>query len=101
MRKLLLLKYASEIFLKGLNKGKFEKKLKDNIKNVLGETKYDFVVDEGRWFIGCDDMDEAIAKLKKVFGIAEICIVDEVEPDMDSIKEQCLKKYTAKFRNYF
>ncbi len=91
MRKLLLLKYASEIFLKGLNKGKFEKKLKDNIKSVLGETKYDFVVDEGRWFIGCDDMDETIAKLKKVFGIAEICIVDEVEPDMDSIKEQCLK----------
>jgi thiamine biosynthesis protein ThiI len=91
MRKLLLLKYASEIFLKGLNKGKFEKKLKDNIKSVLGETKYDFVVDEGRWFIGCDDMDEAIAKLKKVFGIAEICIVDEVEPDMDNIKEQCLK----------
>lgn len=45
MRRLLLVKYASEIFLKGLNKGKFEKKLKDNIKNILKDVQYSFVMD--------------------------------------------------------
>lgn len=35
MKKLLMVKYASEIFLKGLNRNKFEKKLKDNIKKYL------------------------------------------------------------------
>jgi len=51
MRKLILVKYAPEIFLKGLNRGKFEKKLKDNIKNVLIGLDYEFVEDSGRWFI--------------------------------------------------
>ena len=45
MRKLILVKYAPEIFLKGLNRGKFEKKLKDNIKNVLIDLNYEFVED--------------------------------------------------------
>ena len=31
MNKLVLVKYAPEIFLKGLNRNKFEKKLKNNI----------------------------------------------------------------------
>ena len=35
MEKLILVKYASEIFLKGLNKNKFEKKLRDNIKKKI------------------------------------------------------------------
>ena len=43
MRKLLLVKYASEIFLKGLNRGKFERRLKDNIKNVIEDLNYEFV----------------------------------------------------------
>jgi len=91
MRRLLLVKYASEIFLKGLNKGKFEKKLKDNIKTVLKGIQYNFVVDQGRWFIECDDIEKGIQKLKSVFGVSEICIVDEVEADMEKIKEQALK----------
>ena len=31
MNQLILVKYASEIFLKGLNRGKFERKLLNNI----------------------------------------------------------------------
>ncbi|UZQ51782.1 tRNA uracil 4-sulfurtransferase ThiI [Clostridium kluyveri] len=91
MRRLLLVKYASEIFLKGLNKGKFEKKLKDNIKNILKDVQYSFVMDQGRWFIECSDIEKGIEKLKSVFGIWEICVVDEVEADMEKIKEQSLK----------
>ena len=35
MNKLVLVKYAPEIFLKGLNRNKFEKKLKNNITKKL------------------------------------------------------------------
>ncbi|WP_333859429.1 tRNA uracil 4-sulfurtransferase ThiI [Clostridium sp.] len=91
MRRLLLIKYASEIFLKGLNKGKFEKKLKDNIKNILKDIQYSFVMDQGRWFIECSDIEKGIEKLKSVFGVWEVCVVDEVEADMEEIKEQALK----------
>ncbi|MBA5850410.1 tRNA 4-thiouridine(8) synthase ThiI [Clostridium sp. cel8] len=90
MRKLLLVKYSPEIFLKGLNKRKFEKKLIDNIKKVMGEIEYSFIKDEGRWFIECSNIEEAIKRLKKVFGISEICIAYEISPDMESIQKQAL-----------
>ena len=92
MRDLLLIKYASEIFLKGLNRNQFEKKLKDNIKKVLHETSYEFISDMGRWFIYSEDMGEVITKLRKVFGIAEICLVTEVEGDLENIEKQALKE---------
>jgi thiamine biosynthesis protein ThiI len=90
MRKLILVKFAPEIFLKGLNRGKFEKKLKDNIKNVLRDVEYQFVEDQGRWFIQSENMEKIIQKVKNVFGITEICIVTEVEASLDSIEKQAL-----------
>ena len=38
--KLILVKYASEIFLKGLNRGKFERKLKENIEKKLSGLQF-------------------------------------------------------------
>ncbi|CAB1250410.1 persulfide ATP pyrophosphatase involved in tRNA modification [Clostridiaceae bacterium BL-3] len=90
MRKLLLVKYAPEIFLKGLNKGKFERKLKGNIENTFKDSRYSFVVDQGRWFIECDDLKDGIKKLKNICGISEICVVDEIDSDIESIKKQAL-----------
>lgn len=90
MRKLILVKYAPEIFLKGLNRGKFEKKLKDNIKNVLTDIDYEFVEDLGRWFILSENMDKIIEKVKNVFGIMEICIVTEIEATLEEIEKQAL-----------
>ena len=90
MRKLILVKFAPEIFLKGLNRGKFEKKLKDNIKSVLRDLEYEFVEDQGRWFIYSEHMEIIIEKVKKVFGITEVCIVTEVEATMESIEKQAL-----------
>ena len=90
MRKLILVKYASEIFLKGLNRGKFEKKLKDNIKYVLKDLNYEFVEDQGRWFIYSEQMDKIIEKVKNVFGIMEVCVVTEVEASMENIEKQAL-----------
>jgi len=90
MRKLILVKYAPEIFLKGLNRGKFEKKLKDNIKNVLKDLDYEFVEDSGRWFIYSQQMDKIVEKVKNVFGIMEVCIVTEIEAAMEAIEKQAL-----------
>ncbi|MBC2581067.1 tRNA uracil 4-sulfurtransferase ThiI [Clostridium sp. DJ247] len=92
MKKLLLIKYSPEIFLKGLNKGKFEKKLINNIKMVLKGLKYDFVTDQGRWFLECEDIEEGIKRVKRVFGVSEICIVTETTPDLNEIKKQAVKE---------
>lgn len=93
MRKLILIKYASEIFLKGLNRNKFEKQLKDNIRNVLKDMPYEFFIDQNRWFIYGENIEELANRVKGVFGIKEICIVNEIEADMDLIKETALNLY--------
>ena len=90
--KLILVKYASEIFLKGLNRGKFERKLLNNIKQKLEGLDYEIINDQNRWFIKADNIDEAVERVRKVFGVAEVCIVTQVERDLNIIKEQALKK---------
>jgi len=90
MKKLILVKFAPEIFLKGLNRGKFEKKLKDNIKNVIKDLNYEFIEDQGRWFIYSDVMDKIIEKVKNVFGVMEVCVVTQVEATLDNIEKQGL-----------
>jgi tRNA uracil 4-sulfurtransferase len=92
MKKLLMIKYASEIFLKGLNKGSFERKLKDNIEKVLVDNKYELITDSGRWFIYTEDLERVIEKVKKVFGVAEVCIVSQLERDFNKICEESLKQ---------
>lgn len=92
MNKLILVKYASEIFLKGLNRNKFEKRLRDNIKKKLKGIEHTLISDQGRYFIKADDIEEATERVRKVFGVAEVCIVTEVQRDMEAIKEEALRK---------
>jgi tRNA uracil 4-sulfurtransferase len=92
MRKLLLIKYAPEIFLKGLNRNKFERRLKDNIKNVIRDLDYEFVIDQGRWFLYHENLEELIDRVGKVFGVSELCIVNEVEANLDAIYKQALEE---------
>ncbi|WP_346962314.1 tRNA uracil 4-sulfurtransferase ThiI [Clostridium sp.] len=90
MRKLLLIKYASEIFLKGLNRKIFEKKLMKNIDSVLKGCSYEFINDQGRWFLYSEDLEEGMSKVKRVFGVSEVCLVTEVEPTMEAISAQAV-----------
>ena len=92
MNQLILVKYAAEIFLKGLNRGKFERKLLNNIKQKLEGLDYEIINDQNRWFIKTDNIDEAVERVRKVFGVAEVCIVTQVERDLNIIKEESLKK---------
>lgn len=91
MNKLILVKYAPEIFLKGLNRGKFERQLMNNIKKRLADIEYEIVVDQGRYFIKAQDVEAAVERVRKVFGVVEVCLVTEVERDLTSIKEEVLK----------
>jgi len=95
MRKLLMVKYAPEIFLKGLNKGSFERRLKNNIKKALHGEEFEYIEDTGRWFIFAPDLESIIDKVKKVFGVSEVCVVTELESDFDLICEEALKQVVA------
>lgn len=91
MNKLILVKYASEIFLKGLNRNKFEKKLRNNISQKLKGLEYEIIIDQGRYFIKVDDIEEGIKRIRKVFGVSELCIVNKVENDIDVIRQEALR----------
>lgn len=91
MKRIILVKYASEIFLKGLNRNKFEKKLKENIKKVLKDIDYEFITDQNRWFIAGEDLQGIIDRVKRVFGIAELCIVRMIPAEIEEIKVEALK----------
>lgn len=92
MKELILVKYAPEIFLKGLNRGRFEKKLRENIGKKLEGIKVEFIHDSGRYFLKTDEIEESINRISKVFGILEVCLVKEVEIDLNSIQEVALEK---------
>lgn len=92
MKELILVKYAPEIFLKGLNRGKFERKLRDNIGKKLEGINVEFIHDSGRYFIRTDEIEESIKRISKVFGVLEVCLVREVDLDFDSIQEIALEK---------
>jgi len=92
MKELILVKYAPEIFLKGLNRSKFERKLRDNIGKKLEGINAEFLHDSGRYFIKTDEVEESIRRISKVFGILEVCLVKQVEIDLNSIEEVALEK---------
>ena len=66
MKELILVKYAPEIFLKGLNRGKFERKLRDNIGKKLEGIEAEFIHDSGRYFIKTDEIEESIKRISNI-----------------------------------
>ena len=103
---LFLLKYG-ELALKGLNKPVFEKKLLDNIKsrlkkigtfNVFAAQSTIYVEPQGE-----ANMEETLASLKKVFGIANICPAVRCAKTLDEIEKtavKCLAEEELKGRTF-
>ncbi len=94
MDKIILVRYE-EIFLKGLNKHIFENKLIKNIRQKLaglGNTKV--TKSQSRIYIESSDADfdinEAIFKLTKIFGIASVSPVIRIKSDYEMIKKTSL-----------
>ena len=101
MKELILVKYAPEIFLKGLNRSKFEKKLRDNIGKKLEGIKIEFIHDSGRYFIQTDQVEESVKRISKVFGISEVCVVEKIESDLNTINDAALEKAKQAKSNTF
>ena len=85
MKEIILVK-DGEIALKGLNKGTFEQMLISNIKRRLkGLGKFNYWRSQSTIYIepleDTIDLDEALSRLQKVFGIAALCKALVVEKD--------------------
>lgn len=88
--KKLLVKYASEISLKGLNRKVFEDLLIKNIKERIGKN-HKITKDLGRIFI--DDYNEdMLSKITKVFGVQSVTVADVTEKDLEKIGEAAVSQ---------
>lgn len=87
MEQVLLIRY-DEIHLKGLNRPFFERKLIEGIKHSLSGLNATVHKEQGRIFvygIAAEDMDEAVDRLTRVFGVHSISPAVGVEKDWNTI----------------
>ncbi len=83
--KCMLVKYASEITLKGLNRKYFEDLLVANLKKSIGKN-YQILKESGRIYID-GYSEELIDKVRNTFGITSVAVADITEKEMDKIGE--------------
>ncbi len=83
----------SEIGIKGKNRGYFEKKLINNIKDCLNKNNIEF--DSIRRYSGriLISTEDKCLCLKNVFGISSFSPAVRIEIDINKIKEESLKLY--------
>ena len=99
MKEFILIKNG-EIVLKGLNKGRFEDALIKNARRRLEPLgRFTFRKAQSTIYVippeGEVDLDEAVARLQTVFGIARLCRARVVEKDFEDIKAKAVE-YLAK-----
>lgn len=88
--KCLLVKYSSEITLKGLNRNEFVEVLLKEVKRKIGNG-FRIEKESGRFYI-YPYSNEAVGKLKKTFGILRIAEADIVEKDKDEIARAAVEQ---------
>lgn len=104
---IVLLKYG-EIALKGLNRPMFEQRLLKNLAGALAPAG-EFRIRKSQSMIYVEpmddtiDMDDAIARMRKVFGIVNICPAVSCEKDMESIAKTviaCLRDMDTEGKSF-
>ncbi len=89
MKQVIMLRYA-EMWLKGKNKGFFERAFENNLRRAIKPFGCVLIKQSGRYIIeGFDEnnVDAVIEKLKKVFGAHSISLAYETTTDMDALLE--------------
>lgn len=92
MEKVIIIRYA-EIYLKGKNRGWFEKVFAVNIEKNLKGIRHELRRLSGRYLVenfNEEDTDTVVNRLMKVFGIHSISIAQKVSSDMQNIYEAAL-----------
>ncbi len=89
MQKVIIIRY-SEIYLKGKNRGFFERAFEKNLTQALKSVPHELIKNSGRYLVQNfydEDTELIIEKLKKVFGVHTISLAYETSSDLDSIFE--------------
>ena len=89
MKKVIIIRYA-ELFLKGKNRGFFERAFENNLNRALRGFDCELIKNSGRYLVkGFEDFeaDAIIENLKKVFGLHTLSLAYETASDMQSIFE--------------
>ncbi|MBE7079819.1 MAG: tRNA 4-thiouridine(8) synthase ThiI [Clostridiales bacterium] len=89
MEKVIIIRY-SEIYLKGKNRGFFERAFETNLRRAIEDFDAELIKNSGRYLVQNfpeEQTDEIIEKLKKVFGLHTLSLAYETSSDMDSIFE--------------
>ena len=89
MERVIIIRY-SEIYLKGKNRGFFERAFETNLRRALNGFEAELVKNSGRYLVQNFpeyETEEIVEKLKKVFGLHTMSVAYETASDMDSIFE--------------
>ncbi len=89
MKKVIIIRYA-EIYLKGKNRGFFERAFENNLEKALSGFTHEFFKQSGRYLVKEfyeDEADAIIEKLQKVFGVHSLSLAYETDSDMESVFE--------------
>ncbi len=89
MKKVVIIRY-SEIFLKGKNRGFFERAFENNLRRALQGIDAELIKQSGRYLVqnfSEEQAEEIMEKLKKVFGLHTLSLAYEMSSDMEAIFE--------------
>ena len=89
MKRVIIIRY-SEIYLKGKNRGFFERAFETNLRRALESFDAELIKNSGRYLVQEfpeEQTEEIVEKLKKVFGLHTLSVAYETSSDMDSIFE--------------
>ena len=87
MEKVIIIRYC-ELYLKGKNRGFFERQFAINIERALKGLRHELRRRSGRYLVEAFDaqeIDEIVTRLKKVFGIHTLSVALKGKSDMDNI----------------
>ncbi len=89
MNRVIIIRY-SEIWLKGKNRGFFERAFETNLRRALKGVECEVIRQSGRYLVenfAEYDTDEIVERLQKVFGLHTLSVAYETDSDMESIFE--------------
>lgn len=90
MRPLLLVRFG-EVYLKGLNRPYFLRKLTDNIKRAVGPLGGEVWLRDSRIFVAGADMDAVAERVCRVFGVHSVSPALALEKDFEVIAREAVK----------